>query len=122
MGIFLTNKEKEVSMGYIGFALIRRSVAKAYNKDISNLYEMMYNPWFKGYSKEENKYLDEHLPKYLNEFLYHSDCKGNFSIRSVKGIYKELAKLKPTFEREDFYKKYDDLLELFSQGKRIDIW
>lgn len=78
--------------------------------------------FFKGYTYEENKYLDEHLPKYLDKFLYHSDCDGYFGVRDVKGIYKELIKLKPTFEREDFYKKYDDLLELFSQGKRIDIY
>lgn len=46
MGVFLTNKEKDVSMGYIGFALIRRNVAKAYNQEISDLYEMMYSPFF----------------------------------------------------------------------------
>jgi len=122
MGVFLTNKEKDVSMGYIGFALIRRSVAKAYNQEISNLYEVLYTPPFRNYADEENKYLDEHLPKYLDKFLYHSDCDGYFGVRDVKGIYKELIKLKPTFEREDFYKKYEDLLELFSQGKRIDIY
>lgn len=121
MGIFLTNKEKEVSMGYIGFALIRRSVARAYDKNISDLYEVLYTPPFRKYTDEENKYFDEHLPKYLYKFLFHSDCDGYFSIGDVKGIYKELKVLKPNFEREDFYRKYNDLLELFSQGKRIDI-
>lgn len=41
MGIFLTNKEKDVSMGYISFAFIRRSVARAYDKNISDLYEIL---------------------------------------------------------------------------------
>ncbi len=122
MGIYLTNKEKNVEMGYIGFALIRRSVAKAYNQEISNLYEKLYTPPFKEYTEEENKYLDEHLPKYLDKFLFHSDCDGHFCMRDVKGIYKELIKLKPAFDRDDFYKKYNELLELFSQGKRIDIF
>ncbi len=122
MGLCLTNKEKEVSMGYTGFAVIRRSVAKAYDKNISDLNELMYTYLFRNYSEEENKYFDEHLPKYLDKFLFHSDCDGYFGIKDVKGIYKELVKLKPTFQREDFYKKYDDLLELFSQGKRIDIY
>lgn len=122
MGIYLTNKEKEVSMGYIGFALIRRSVARAYDKNISDLYEVLYTPPFRKYTEEENKYFDEHLPKYLDKFLFHSDCDGYFGVRDVKGIYKELKELKPKFEREDFYKKYNDLLELFSQGKRIDIY
>ncbi len=122
MGVFLTNKEKEVSMGYIGFALIRRSVAKAYDKNVSDLYEKMYTPPFINFSEEENKYFDEHLPKYLDKFLFHSDCDGYFGVRDVKGIYKELVKLKPTFQREDFYKKYEDLVELFSQEKRIDIY
>lgn len=122
MGIFLTNREKEVSMGYISFAFIRRSIAKAYDKNISDLYEVLYTPPFRKYTEEENKYFDEHLSKYLDKFLFHSDCDGCFSIRDVEGIYKELKELKPKFEREDFYKKYNDLLELFSQGKRIDIY
>ncbi len=122
MGIFLTNKQKDVSMGYIGFAIIRRSVAKSFDKNISDLYEKLYTPPFEKYSYEENRYLDEHLPKYLNKFLFHSDYDGYFGVRDVKGIYKELSKLKSTFEREDFYKKYEDLVELFSQGKRIDIY
>lgn len=122
MGIFLTNKEKEVSMGYIGFAFIRRSIAKAYDENISDLYEMMYSPLFNGYTDEENKYLDEHLPKYLDKFLFHSDCDGHFCMRDVKGIHKELVKLNPKFDRDDFYKKYEELLDLFSQGKRIDIY
>lgn len=122
MGIYLTNKEKEVSMGYISFAFIRRGVAKAYDKNISDLYEVLYIPPFRKYTEEENKYFDKHLPKYLDKFLFHSDCDGYFSIRDVKGIYKELKELKPKFEREDFYKKYNDLLDLFSQGKRIDIY
>lgn len=122
MGIYLTNKEKDVSMGYISFAFIRRGIARAYDKNISDLYEKMYTPPFINFSEEENKYFDEHLPKYLDKFLFHSDCDGYFCVRDVKGIYKELKELKPKFEREDFYKKYNDLLELFSQGKRIDIY
>lgn len=43
-------------------------------------------------------------------------------MRDVKEIYKELIKLKPIFPRDDFDKKYNDLLELFSQSKRIDIY
>ena len=122
MGIFLTNKTKNVSIGYIGFAIIRREIANAYDDKIGTLYDKIYNPLFKGYSEDENKYLDEYLPKYLDKFLYHSDCDGHFCMRDVKGIYNELIKIKPTFAREDLYKKYNDLLELFSQGKGIDIY
>ena len=32
MGVFLTNKEKDVSMGYLSFGLIRRSIADAYDE------------------------------------------------------------------------------------------
>lgn len=122
MGIYLTNKEKEVSMGYISFAFIRRGVARAYDKNIGDLYEILYTPPFRKYTEEENKYFDKHLPKYLDKFLFHSDCGGYFGVRDVKGIYKDLKKLKPKFERGNLYKKYSDLLDLFSQEKRIDIY
>lgn len=122
MGLLLTNKKKDVSIGYFGFAFIRKAVANTYSKEIGILYDKLYNPLFKEYTKEENKYFDEHLPKYLDKFLFHSDCDGYLSARDVKGIYKELIKLKPTFVRDDFKVKYDDLLELFSQGERIDFY
>lgn len=115
MGVLLTNKEKDISMGYLIFGFIRQSIANAYD-------EKIYSPLFKNYTDEENKYLDEHLPKYLDKFLYHSDSDGHFCMRDVKGIYKELIKLKPIFPRDDFNKKYNDLLELFSQGERIDFY
>ena len=62
MGVFLTNKEKDVSMGYLSFGFIRQSIANAYDEKIGVLYGKMYNPLFKNYTDEENKYLDEHLP------------------------------------------------------------
>lgn len=122
MGLILTNKEKEVYIGYIGFGLIRQSIANAYDKKIGILYKKMYNPLFEKYTDKENDYLDKNLPKYLNIFLYHSDCDGYFCVRDVKGIYRELITLKPIFPRNEFNKKYSDLLELFSQSKRIDIY
>ena len=122
MGLLLTNKEKDINIGYISFGIIRKSIANAYNEKIGNLYEKIYNPLFKNYTSEEEKYLDENLPKYLDKFLYHSDCDGYFGVRDVKGIYKELIKLKPTFINENLQNKYNDLLELFSLGKRIDIY
>lgn len=122
MGLCLTNKEKDVDMGYLTFGFIRQSIANAYDKKIGFLYRKIYSPLFKQYAEEENKYLYKHLPKYLDKFLYHSDCDGYFCARDVKGIYNELRKLKPIFPGNDIDKKYNDLLELFSQGKRIDIY
>lgn len=122
MGLLLKNNKNEVYIGYIGFGLIRQSVANSYSDKVGILYSKMYAPLFKEYSDEDNKYLDEHLPKYLDKFLYHSDCDGCFENREVKGIYKELLKLNPVFSCEDFQKKYDEILDLFSQGERIDIF
>lgn len=51
----------------------------------------------------------------MNEYVKKNKIKNY-------GFEEELKELKPKFEREDFYKKYNDLLELFSQGKRIDIY
>lgn len=122
MGVVLKNKNKEVSMGYLSFGIIRKAIANSYDEKIGTLYSKMYAPLFKGYSDEDNKYLDEHLPKYLDKFLYHSDCDGYFGIRDVKGIYKELLKLNPMFSFEKLQKQYDEILDLFSQGERIDIF
>ena len=122
MGVVLTNKKTEVSIGYIGFGFIRQAIASAYSDKIGNLYEKLYSPLFKAYTEEENKYFDEHLPKCLDKFLFHSDCDGYLCSRDVKNIYKELIKLKPIFERDVFKAKYGELLELFSQGEKIDFY
>lgn len=122
MGILLKNDEKNVSMGYITFGIIRQQIAKSYDYKIGELYSKLYNPLFKGYSNEENKYFNEKLPKYFDTFLFHSDVDGYFSESCVKGTYKELMKLKPIFTNDNIGKKYDDLLELFRQGERIYIY
>lgn len=122
MGLLLKNNKNEVYIGYIDFGLIRQAVANSYSDKVGILYSKMYAPLFKEYSDEDNKYLDEHLPKYLDKFLYHSDCDGYFGIRDVKGIYKELLKLNPMFSFEKLQKQYNEILDLFSQGERIDIF
>ena len=95
MGVLLQNDEKSIVMGYLSFGFIRQEVAKSHDKRIGELYLKLYSPFFQGYSDEENKYFDDNLPKYLNIFLFHSDCDGYFSKTNVKNIYKELVKLKP---------------------------
>lgn len=122
MGVVLKSKEKEVSIGYIGFGFIRQKIALSYNEEIGKIYKKAYDPFFKGYTDEDNKYLDKNLPKYLDEFLFHSDCDGYFTSKSVKEIYKELIKLNPKFENENIAKKYNELLELFEDGKRINLY
>lgn len=122
MGVLLQNDEKSIVMGYLSFSFIRQEVAKSYDKRIGELYLKLYSPFFQGYSDEENKYFDDNLPKYLNIFLFHSDCDGYFSKTNVKNIYKELVKLKPKFNNENTEKKYKELLELFKEGKRIDLF
>ena len=122
MGILLKNNEKSVEMGYLTFGVIRQEIAKSYNKKVGELYLKLYNPLFKGYSKEENKFFDDNLPKYLDIFLFHSDCGGYFSKTSVKNIYKELVKLNPKFKNENIKNKYSEILEIFKQGERIDLY
>ena len=121
MGVLLQNNKKSVEMGYLTFGLIRQEIAKSYNKKIGELYLKLYHPLFEGYSKEENKFFDDNLSKYLGIFLFHSDCDGHFSKTNVKNIYKELIKLNPTFKNETIKKKYSELLEIFKQGERIDL-
>lgn len=122
MGLLLTNGNKEVNIGYIGFALIRQQVAFSFNKEVGDLYKKIYSMFDNKYTKEEENYLNEHLPKYLDKFLYHSDCDGHFCKRDVKGIYKELIKLKPIFNNENLENKYKEILDLFSQEERIDFY
>lgn len=120
MGVLLTNGNTEVIIGYLGFGFIRRAVAHSFSEKIGDLYDKLYIGY--KYTDEDNKYLDENIPKYLYEFLYHSDCDGYFDIESVKGIYKELEKLKPIFTNEKLEKKYIELLDLFKEERKIDLF
>lgn len=123
MSLVLTNKQNKVTMGYISFGIIRMNVAKAYSKDIGELYRMMYSPFFTGYSEEEQKYFNNHLPECLDKFLFHSDCGGYLYAKDVKSIYKELLKLDVRLGslliNNDINKKYKDMSKLFAEGKRI---
>ena len=124
MGVVLTNKNnKEVHMGYISFGFIRQAVAKSYSEIIGKIYEKMYSLRDDiEITSEEYKMIENNLPKHLLEFLYHSDCDGYFESESVKGIYEELNKLEPSFKDENLKQKYIELLELFKDGERIDLY
>lgn len=123
MGVVLANKNKEVHIGYIGFGFIRQAVVKSYSESLGQLYEKMYSLRDDiTINDDEYKVFETNLPEYLLEFLYHSDCEGYFESESVKGIYKELKKLNPSFENENLKKKYDELLDLFKDGERIDLF
>lgn len=119
MGLLLTNGNKEVNIGYISFGIVRQEVAKAYNLKIGEIYKKSY---IYDLTQKDYDYLDKNTPKYLDKFLWHSDCDGHFSKRDVKGIYKELIKLKPTFNNDNLKNKYIDILDLFSQEERIDFY
>ena len=119
MGLLLTNGNKEVCIGYIGFGNIRMSIANSISDKIGKIYKKSY---IEDLTQEDNDYLDKNTPKYLDKFLWHSDCDGYFSKRDVKGIYKELIKLKPTFNNDNLKNKYIDILDLFSREERIDFY
>lgn len=119
MGLLLTNGNKEVNIGYISFGHIRRSIADSISYKIGKIYKKSY---IEDLTQEDNDYLDKNTSKYLNKFLWHSDCDGHFSKRDVKGIYKELIKLKPTFNSDNLKNQYLDILDLFSQEERIDFY
>lgn len=121
MGLVLTNENISVSMSYFSFGILRQQVAIAFDKKVGELYGKMYKLFDNKLTKEENDYLDKVLPKYLDMFLYHSDCDGYFSKTAVKNIYKELKKLNVVFESEMMQDRYDKLLEMFSQGQRVDL-
>ena len=119
MGLLLTNGNKEVNIGYISFGNIRMSIANSISDKIGKIYKKSYTEHL---TQEDNDYLDKNTPKYLDKFLWHSDCDGHFSKRDVKGIYKELIKLKLIFNNDNLKNKYIDILDLFSQEKRIDFY
>lgn len=114
MGLTLTNKNKDFNIGYISFGIMRKEIAKAFDTKTGEMYERLL--MMKYPTKGENEYLDRVLPKYLDLFLFHSDCDGKLSANEVKGIYKELSKLKVVFENENLEKKYNEMLELFKEG------
>lgn len=124
MGVVLTNKsDKEVHLGYVGFGLIRQTIARSYSETIGKIYKKMYSLRNSTeITDDEYKIIENALPKYLLEFLYHSDCDGYFDEKSVKGIYKELVKLNPVFDNYSLEQKYFELLDLFKDGERIDLY
>ena len=124
MRVVLTNKNnKEVHMGYISFEFIRQAVAKSYSEIIGEIYEKMHSLRDDiEITNEEYKMIENNLPKHLLEFLYHSDCEGYFERASVKGLYKELNKLEPSLKDENLKQKYIELLDLFKDGERIDLY
>lgn len=121
MGVLLKNSKSSVKMSYITFGHIRQYIAHYINNNVGNIYKKLYN--MQPISEEENNFMEQNIPLYLAKFLYHSDCDGYFCKTDVKGIFEELMKLNPTISIPDKFMedKYYELLELFSQGERIDL-
>lgn len=77
MGLSLVSKTKQFDIGYLGFGFIRKEVAKTFDTRTGEIYERLLIG--KKPTEEENEYLDSILPKYLDLFLFHSDCDGKLS-------------------------------------------
>lgn len=122
MGVVLENNKSSIKMGYITFGHIRQYIAYAINNNVGDIYKKLYH--MQPISKEEDEFMGQNIPLYLAKFLYHSDCDGYFCKRDVKGIFKELMKLNLAIVIPDGFMedKYYELLELFSQGERIDLY
>ena len=106
MGLTIYNKERAIDMGYIGFNVLRNTIAKLFGTDFENLYK----DWTSG-SWSPNKIDDKTCNILLNDlykrnilkeednpildFLFMSDCEGKLPVKSCKMLY-------------NFIKDYDD--------------
>ena len=93
MGLTIKNEEMSIKMSYIGFAELRKAIAKLLNPDFAELYIALCK------NKTSNEILNKKLNLYFEkgilkeednpilDFLFMSDCEGKLPAKSCKVLY-----------------------------------
>jgi hypothetical protein len=130
MGLYISAGEayedKDVSIGYIGYSMLRKMVVKAYDEHLGKLYDEWFKltisprDWLTPYVdlriERLTNELNEKLPQGLNIFVSHSDCDGTFSPQECREVYAVLKglELKCEDERDEMLnRKFKGIVELF---------
>lgn len=113
---YANNGPYEVSIGYIGFGMIRCQLARSFSEKFGEIYEKPYKyMFFEGFTEEDIEILNHICPKGLDLFLWFSDAGGKISSSECKDIICDLDKYPmkwPDDWRTDWLEKYKKIKEL----------
>lgn len=96
-------------IGYIGFGVIRRQIAKSYNERLGEIYEKPYKNWDFSYSQEEIEEYNSLCDDDLDILLNHSDCEGRMKYHECRKVIRALDRIEfkyPDDWRQDWKEKY----------------
>lgn len=114
--IYANGAPDKISIGYIGFGMIRQQLARSFSKELGKIYEKPYNdPFFKEFSKEDVERWNCICPEGLDLFLWVSDTNGKLSGAKCKKVISDLDKYPikwPHDWRTDWLEKYERIKEL----------
>ena len=110
MGLCLQATGTEnLHIGYGGFSLLRRDIAKAYSQKHGDLYSTMLKNIRTGLPDGFTEDWNDGCDDDLDILLWHSDCDGRLTPQECRKIYKSLEKLNVEFDNEDFKNFYEKL-------------
>lgn len=91
MGLNATAKgltsETEFECGYFTFGNFRMQLAYAYNQELGEIYEKIYQH---NFTEQDIARWNEICNDDLDIFLWHSDCDGSFTWQECRKIYKAI--------------------------------
>lgn len=106
----------QISIGYIGFGMVRCQLARSFSEELGYIYEKPYKDmFFKGFSEEELERWNQICPEGLDLFLWVHDTDGKLSGSQCKKIISDLDKYPmkwPDDWRTDWLEKYERIKEL----------
>jgi len=111
-------------IGYIGFGIVRKQIAKSYNEELGKLYEKTYSMFDNQLTEEEGSRYNEICDDDLDILLNHSDCDGKLTTQECKKIIKSLNKFEfqyPDEWRQDYKEKYyvlKDMIDWCAKNRR----
>ena len=118
MGVYLhaNGAPDEISIGYIGFGMVRCQLANSFSKELGQMYEKPYKDMsFKEFSEKEVEWWNRICPEGLDLFLWVHDTGGKLSASQCKKVISDLDKYTmkwPDDWRTDWLEKYERIKEL----------
>lgn len=102
-------QKEELHIGYIGFGIVRRQIAKSYSEEFGDLYSVTYSLYGNQLTNDQVKRWNEICDDDLDLLLNHSDCDGHLKYHECKKIIKALDRIDfkyPDDWRQDYKEKY----------------
>jgi hypothetical protein len=101
--------KEELSIGYIGFGILRRVIASSYNKEFGELYDVTYQLFGNQLTLDQLNRWNEICDDDLDILLNHSDCDGILKYHECRKVIRALDRIAfnyPDDWRQDWKEKY----------------